>query len=77
MNLNQFCNQPNTITPDESQLLNRDLSTKVVSDIPYRNRKEVEEYVCNVLLHNAVEADIKGALESLLEGIRDNLNQTV
>ena len=77
MNLEQFCNYPDSITPDESKLLNRDLSTKVVSDIPKENRREVEGYICNVLLHNAVETDIKEALELLLDGIHTTLSQTV
>ncbi|MEW5058387.1 MAG: hypothetical protein AB1Y25_12285 [Cycloclasticus sp.] len=77
MNLKQFCNQPDTISPEESQLLNRDLSSKVASDIPHGSRKEVEEYICNVLLHDAVEADIKPALDLLLESLRDELSQTV
>ncbi len=70
MKLEDFLQLPEVITADESQLLNKDLSTRSLSDIPKSNYREVENYLCNVLINNSVESDIKPTLESLLEEIR-------
>jgi len=69
----KFCSLPSEITADEAQLLNKDLSTKKLEDIPIDCRIEVERYICNVLVHKAVRVEIIPALDALLVEIRDSL----
>jgi len=68
MNLEQFLTLPeeHDLSADSVQKLNQDLSSKIISDIPFEKRSIVNEYLVNVLIMEAVEPVIKGKLEALL-----------
>lgn len=55
-----------TLTADECQLLNHDLSLKSFTDIPVNARNQIEDYLTMALNMNSVEGNIKSKLDDLL-----------
>jgi len=72
MNLKQFCELPDVISPEQAQELNRDLSSKQLQDIPVAYRSDVEKYLCDQLMLNAVEPKYIESLDALVKDIQSN-----
>ena len=72
MNLTQFLalDEEHDISPEQAQLLNRDLATKSVSSIPESGRRRVLEYLVTALNLNSVEHDIRAKLDSLVADLQ-------
>ncbi|EHE6949524.1 hypothetical protein [Vibrio cholerae] len=60
-----------SLTAEQYQLLNADLATKTISDIPQAVTNDLENYLSNVLAHGTVEASIVSQLDELLERLRE------
>ncbi|EGR1278389.1 MULTISPECIES: hypothetical protein [Vibrio] len=60
-----------SLTAEQCQLLNADLATKTISDIPQAVTNDLENYLSNVLAHGTVEASIVSQLDELLERLRE------
>jgi len=71
MNLNQFCELPDTISPEQAQELNQELSTKSLEDIPEKCRADVEKYLCDQLNLNAVKPELVALLDALVREIQE------
>lgn len=71
LNLNQFCELPDTISPEQAQELTQDLSTKSLIDIPKECRADVEKFLCDQLMLNAVQPELVSSLNALVKEIQE------
>jgi len=60
-----------TLTAEDCELLNQDLSLKGVIDIPVENREQIKDYLVMTLNMNSVQASIKGKLDTLLTDLQN------
>ena len=74
MNLQQFLKMSadEIMTHEEAGLLNEDLATKSVSNIPeQKNRAMVADYLVTALNMNSIEHDLVPSLELLLTTLQE------
>lgn len=73
MKLQEFLINPSEISPEEVQLLNQDLTSKTIDDIPSGSRKDLENYLSSALSSGAVETRHIEKLDKLLEQLRESV----
>ncbi|ELE8118379.1 hypothetical protein RB980_000969 [Vibrio fluvialis] len=61
-----------SLSAEQCQLLNADLATKTITDIPPSIANDLEEYLSKALAYGSVEAGIVSKLDELLEQLREN-----
>ncbi|EPM4305717.1 hypothetical protein ACTJ23_000650 [Vibrio parahaemolyticus] len=61
-----------SLSAEQCQLLNADLATKTITDIPPSIANDLEEYLSKALAYDSVEAGIVSQLDELLEQLREN-----
>ncbi|WP_435248871.1 hypothetical protein ACMAZD_05685 [Vibrio sp. nBUS_14] len=59
-----------SLSAEQCQLLNADLATKVITDIPPSKMSDLEDYLSKALAYGNVEASIVSRLDELLELLR-------
>ena len=67
MNLNRYLilEEEHTLSSDEVQALNADISAKGLSDIPEKHRERVADYIVAALNMGTVEPDLVPSIEGL------------
>ncbi|WP_418104047.1 hypothetical protein [Vibrio harveyi] len=61
-----------SLSAEQCQLLNADLATKTITDIPPSIAHDLEEYLSKALAYGSVEADIVSQLDELLGQLRES-----
>ncbi|MGV1720677.1 hypothetical protein ACT4MC_19100 [Vibrio furnissii] len=61
-----------SLSAEQCQLLNADLATKTITDIPPSIANDLGEYLSKALEYSSVEAGIVSKLDELLEQLREN-----
>ncbi|ENF8746774.1 hypothetical protein ABRI18_000340 [Vibrio fluvialis] len=61
-----------SLSAEQCQLLNADLATKTITDIPPSIANDLGEYLSKALAYGSVEAGIVSKLDELLEQLREN-----
>ena len=72
MNLNRYLilEEEHTLSSDEVQALNADISAKGLSDIPEKHRERVADYIVAALNMGTVEPDLVPSIEGLLQDLQ-------
>jgi len=76
MKLEQFLNldETHTLSSEEVQALNYNLSIVKLKNIPIKHRSRVLDYIVNALNFHAVSPDIVATLDELRLSLEDNIN---
>jgi hypothetical protein len=74
MNLYNYIllDEEHTLSPDDAQALNADLSSRSPSEIPEEHRSKVANYIVVALNMGSVEPQLIPSLEKFLQGLRQD-----